>query len=373
MELTHKKIAALKYNKARSKNQQQILWDRKIPGFGARIYPSGKKKYVIFYYTKGKRRCETIANCNVMSVEMARDEAKRILLRHNHMQTETSLITFKTLSNKYFNLHAKKHHKTWLKNERRVEKYLIPIIGHMPAKAITGLDFVKIHSDISFHAPYQANRVIEIASSIYSRAIRWGVLDYNPAKAVDHNRERKRDRFVLKSEMPRLVAALEEESNKAAVNAIKLLLFTGMRKNEILCAKWQDVNFDKKTLFVKDTKSGRPLHQPLIGPAIELLKSIEPLPENPYIIPGAIKGKHLVNLDKPWYRIRTKAGLEDVQIHDLRRTVGSWLAQSGYSLNLIGQVLNHSSVQSTQVYSRFTNDSLQEALETYGDELMEYG
>ena len=91
---------------------------------------------------------------------------------------------------------------------------------------------------------------------------------------------------------------------------------------------------------------------------------------NPYILPGKLAGSHLVNISKPWGRVRTAAGVADVRLHDLRRTVGSWLAQAGNSLHLIGRVLNHTNQSTTAVYARFGEDSVRTALEQHGARIM---
>ena len=121
---------------------------------------------------------------------------------------------------------------------------------------------------------------------------------------------------------------------------------TGARKTELLKAQWADVNWTRAELRLPDTKAGRVHYIPLSPPAVALLRDLPQAEGNPYILPGKLPGAHLVNISKPWGRVRTAAGVEDVRLHDLRRTVGSWLAQSGNSLHLIGRVLNHSN-QST--------------------------
>jgi hypothetical protein len=103
------------------------------------------------------------------------------------------------------------------------------------------------------------------------------------------------------------------------------------------------------------------------------LAFIEQIPRqagNPFIFCGRKPGKHLVNVAKAWARIRSRGGCEDVWIHDLRRTVGSWLATSGVPLNLIGAVLNHADSETTAVYARLADDSTRSVLEEHGDRLM---
>jgi integrase len=127
------------------------------------------------------------------------------------------------------------------------------------------------------------------------------------------------------------------------------------------------VDFDRKVLRLPQTKADRPHEIPLSGPAVAVLQRIVRYTDNPYVFPGSKKGEHLVNITKPWYRVREAAGVEDVRLHDLRRTVGSWLASAGNSLPLIGKVLNHSSVQTTAVYARLAQDQARDALERLGD------
>ena len=105
-------------------------------------------------------------------------------------------------------------------------------------------------------------------------------------------------------------------------------------------------------------------------PAVEILDSIPRQEGNPYIIPGKVPGAHLVNIDKPWRRIRKAAGLEDVRLHDLRRSVGSWLASAGHSLLLIGKLLNHSNASTTQIYAHLSQDPLKQAMEEHGEKII---
>jgi integrase len=118
------------------------------------------------------------------------------------------------------------------------------------------------------------------------------------------------------------------------------------------------------------TKAGRVHYVPLSAPAMTILRELPRLGDNPYILPGHIHGRPIVNINRPWRRIRKAAGVEDVRLHDLRRTVGSWLAQSGNSLHLIGRVLNHSNQSTTAIYARFGQDHVRQALEEHAARLM---
>jgi integrase len=201
----------------------------------------------------------------------------------------------------------------------------------------------------------------------------WGFLadeSANPARRIDHYKEHKRDRWVTPQELPRLIQAIEQETNRYARIALWLYLLTALRKSELLALRWDDVDVVRRELRLPDTKSGRAHYLPLSEAALAILRRAPRLPGNPYVLPGHVPGQHLVNISKPWRRVRKAAGIEDVRLHDLRRTVGSWLAQAGNSLHLIGRVLNHASPATTAIYARFAQDQVRHALEEHGKRVM---
>lgn len=126
----------------------------------------------------------------------------------------------------------------------------------------------------------------------------------------------------------------------------------------------------RKELRLEDPKAGKTQFIQLNEPAFALLTELPAIDGNPYIFPGRKVGRPLVNIDKTWWRIRKEAKLEDVWLHDLRRTVGSWLANSGKSLHLIGRVLRHSKASTTEIYAQIAEDSTREDLEAHGKHIM---
>jgi Phage integrase family len=184
----------------------------------------------------------------------------------------------------------------------------------------------------------------------------WGLVArevLNPAVGIQHFPSEKRRRYVTLTEMPRLAAALDAEANDYAAHAIWLLLLTGCRRNEILGAKWSDIDWERRTLYIGKTKNGEALLAPLSHAAISRLKLIPRQEGNDYIICGALPGQRLAYIDSAWRRIVGRAKLKDLRIHDLRRTVGSWLVQDGASLHLVGAVLNHKDPKTTAGYAYF--------------------
>jgi integrase len=213
-----------------------------------------------------------------------------------------------------------------------------------------------------------ANRVMKILSAMLTKAEKWGVVPAgtpNPAKGISFFRELPRDRYVTPEELPALIEAIEQEDAYAR-SAFWLYLLTGFRKTELLSATWSQVDFENRQFILPDSKGGRPHYLPLTVEAMAILEGIPRLQGNPHIFPGLKEGAHLVDLKKPWIRIRKRAGLEDVHIHDLRHTIASWLVQAGNSLYLVGKILNHKDLRTTERYARFAQDNLRDALESTG-------
>ena len=186
-------------------------------------------------------------------------------------------------------------------------------------------------------------------------------------------REKKRERYLSDEEMVRLAGVLAEAERAGTdwpevIASIKLLIFTGCRLSEILTLRWDWVNFERKCLELPDSKTGAKLVH-LSDPAVEVLNNIRRREANPHVIPGTKAGAHLVNLEKPWRRIRRRAGLEDLRLHDLRHTYASIAAGLGEGLPIIGRLLGHTQPATTARYAHLAADPLKAANERVGGAL----
>lgn len=378
MKLTKRAIDDLTHNGT----GQDIRWDDELPGFGVRIFPSGAKSFVLSYRVAGRKHIMTVSGYGRYTVDEARKLARKHLVmidegrdpleaRKKDAQGET----VKDLCAAYIERHAKPHKHSWPKDQSRIDNHLLPAWGSRKAKSITGADVAALHSTIGRDAPYEANRTLALISKMFELARHpYGFVPndhINPARGIKRFPEQKRDRWINPEELPRLAQAIDLEPNIYVRMALWLYLLTGVRKGELLSAKWTDIDWNREELRLGETKTGRVHYVPLSAAAIAILRDLPRLEGNPYILPGHIHGRPLVNINKPWTRIRKAAGVEDIRLHDLRRTVGSWLAQSGNSLHLIGRVLNHSNQSTTAVYARFGQDHVRQALEEHATKLMD--
>lgn len=362
-------------------NRRFVLWDDDLPGFGLRIYPSGKKAFVLSYRSKGRKRLLSLGSYGFLTVDQAKREARIKLGLVSQgfdpladKQRLSQMGTVKELCETYLDRHAKIHKKTWREDERRIRKHLIPALGAHKVASLSPMDVSQVHSAIGKRSIYEANRTMEVLRSAIEKGKFWGFIEshaLNPASRIQRFKEKKRDRWLTPVELPRVAIAIAEEENIYVRSAIWLYLLTGIRKSELLKATWADINWERRELRLLDTKAGNCHYVPMSSAAMTILSRIPRLADNPFIIPGKKPGARMIGITRPWIRIRNRAKVTDVRLHDLRRTVGSWLAQEGASLHLIGRVLNHASSETTRVYARFGQDHVRTALEDHGQRMLD--
>jgi integrase len=213
----------------------------------------------------------------------------------------------------------------------------------------------------------EANRAVELLRAVFNHAsqlVKWN--GANPAEKIDKYQERSRDRTLSEDEVGRLNQALMAEPNPYWRAYFPLCLMLGTRKSELLGARWEDIDLGRRTLTIPSTKAGRSLLLPVPGPAMNLLVSLPSYRTSDWVFPGEGRTGHLVEPKKAWARICERAGIKDRRgtwIHDLRRTIGSWLKDKGHDTALIGRVLNHADPASTAVYARLSAEPIRAALE----------
>ena len=352
-----------------------FLWDTEIPGFGVKVTPGGKRVYVLQYtFGDRTRRC-TIGKHGVdVTADEARQEARRLRGRvagGHDPAGETAIAravpTLDVFAERYLVEHAavKKKASSTAEDQRNLRNHVLPALGRRRVTEIARTDVAKLHSAMK-DRPGAANRCLALLSKMFNLAEKWGYRPdgTNPTRHIEKYPERKVERFLSEAELARLgevlVEAEQAGKHPSVIAAIRLLIFTGCRRNEVLTLKWEHVDFDRGCLWLSDSKTGAQM-VPLGAPAIELLSAHPRADGNPYVLPGALPGKHYVGLEKAWRRLRGQADLRDVRLHDLRHSFASTGAGSGESLVLIGSLLGHRSTATTARYAHLSSDPLRAA------------
>ena len=187
--------------------------------------------------------------------------------------------------------------------------------------------------------------------------------------------EEPRERFLTQDEFARLGSVLDEieregSETRSAVAAIRLLMMTGCRRSEIQTLRWEHVDLEAGEMHLLETKTGARV-VPLAPSAVVVLAALPRDQENPWVIVGKKPGSHLTDLNHPWWRIRARAGLHGVRIHDLRHSFASRAVQLGESLPMIGKLLGHTQVQTTARSAHLARDTVKTSASRVGDSIGE--
>lgn len=213
-------------------------------------------------------------------------------------------------------------------------------------------------------APATVVKLRAIFSRSFELGARWGVAgcDKNPVRAVESKPvNNARERYVTADEASRLVEAAGRSRNPQLAGIVTLLLLTGMRVSELLSARWEHVDLDRRSLFVPMSKTGRSRHVPLAQAALDVLAT---MPRGEWLFPNpADASKHLTTIKTGWHTARDAAGLPGLRIHDLRHSAASFMVNSGVDLFAVGKVLGHANVASTSRYAHLNNTTLLAAVE----------
>jgi integrase len=356
-----------------------MIWDAEIRGFGVRCQRRDRV-YMVKYRSLGRQRWYTIGkHGSPWTPDLARREAKRILGLvaegkdpADKKKKDRSAPTISALADRFLEEHveAKSKDRTHTEYKRLIERIVKPELGRLKVDDVRPSDIEKLH--LKFRAtPYQANRLVALLSKMFNWSGRRG--ERNPCVGVERFAEQKRRRYLSSAELARLGGALAQAevqklTSPYVVAAIRLLVFTGARLTEILTLPWDHVDLERGFLNLADSKTGAKTIY-LNAAARRLLATLPRLEGNPFVVPGERQGKHLVNMEKPWRRIRELAEIPDLRLHDLRHSFASIGAGVGLGLPVIGALLGHAQAATTARYAHLASDPLQQAADLIGERL----
>lgn len=409
--------------------------DTKVSGLELRVTSKGTKTFSCQRWVKASARPEriTLGRYPNMTIEQARKQALHISGAiadgENPAEVRRQLKgepTLNELFSDYLRRHSQLVKRSWREDERVFHKYVSPTLGGRKLSALNRRDFVALHATISRTAPIQANRVLALCSSLFGWAEDVGLWDSsNPAAGIKKNREKKRDRFLQPSELPRFFQALAAEPSDTVRDFFLACLLTGARRSNVLAMRWEEFELAEGVWRIPDTKNGEPQLVTLPTQLVTVLNERRAHTTGAWVFPGTGKTGHFTEPRKGWERILTRAqalgivkalaeveswseqriqdmtekalfqptdiiqgcavalgkhdmtpeqfSLSDLRIHDLRRTLGSWQAKHGASLAIIGKSLNHKSVQATAIYARLDIDPVRDSVTRAVDNLLAAG
>ena len=287
---------------------------------------------------------------------------------------ETGEPTLAEIAERYLSEHVAVRCKpsTAAQYRMAIEKHILPVLGDLPVSSV-GLGHV---ADLQYKLgdrPAAANLAVSTLSRLIEQAADWGAVPdgNNPCRFARKRKVRRRERFLTDVEFRRLGRALnslesERRISAHAAAAIRLLMLTGCRRNEILTLRWEDVHPEAGELRLRDSKTG-PRAVALSPAAANVLAGLPRICGNPWVIPGGRPGMHLSGIFWQWRRVRARAGLGDVRLHDLRHSYASRALALGESLPTIARLLGHARIQTTARYAHLARDAVKEAAARVAD------
>lgn len=345
--------------------------DTKVSGLVLRVSSTGAKTFYVYKWfgAIGKPLAHPIGPFPTVSIEKAREIAAARILEmrggKNPNAAKKALrdeMTLEELFEYCLENHFKVHNRSWKEYENIFRRYLLKL-AKRPLSAITRDEIHTLHARIGRdNGIYSANRTLALLSILFNKARLRGFEKGNPVQGIKKFRERSRERFLEAHELPAFLRAVADEENQTVRDYVYISLLTGARKTNVLSMRWKDVNLKSKIWEISETKNGTSQRVPLVSEAVRIL-SERAGNGSEFVFPSETGQSYFSDPKKGWSRILERAGIENLRMHDLRRSLGSWQAATGANLSVIGKTLNHKTVSTTAIYARLNIDPVREAVE----------
>ena len=358
-----------------SKSKQEFN-DIQMIGFFLEVRKNGKKTY--FLRTKnsnGKRVCVKVGDAKIIKLEDARAKAIKLKRKVESQVDNFTLeaedseqrMTLVEFYNDHYLPYIKMHIKSYETNISVFKNHILPAFGLKNMVEIKKSEIITLHSNMVQKkklAPATANKVLIFISHAFNVAMQLEIkgIEVNPASKIKpYLLNNARERYLTKEEAARLIEVINQtQQNIHLKYIIPMLILTGARRGEVLKAKHEDFNLNQLCWTIPTSKSGKKRVLPITPQLLELYKSI-PKDDTPYLFASAKSKKPYVTIYVSWNSARTRAGLKDLRMHDLRHSFASALVNNGRSLYEVQTLLGHSTSKMTQRYAHLSNENLMKA------------
>ena len=346
-------------------------WDTKKTGLAVRVASTGVKTFCVLRKAGGKLERVTIGKFPAVTIEQARDKADEVnaLIAkgenpNDQRRRDRGEMTFAKFWLEYMEQFSKVHKKprTIQEDEKTYKNYLFTLATRKLSK-ITKEDCKALHREIAKRTSgATANRAIAVLSGALGFAQDEGYLTDNPARAVKRFKEIARDRYIQSDEMMPFWQALLDEPNRDFADFFMICLLTGQRRADVLAMRWNQISLERKEWRIPDPKDGEPLTVPLVVEVVSLLQARQ-AKSSEWVFPGEGKTGHLAEPKTAWKRILERAGIADLRIHDLRRTLGSNMAAAGVNTITTARAMGHKTLSMALRYQQLGTDPRRAAIE----------
>ncbi len=350
-----------------------LLRDDKVTGLCLRVTSGGSRSFTYDGRLHGQMYRKTFGPYGEggWNVAQARKAAQALRGAQGAPKSTRGEPTLRELYDRFMEDHARPHLKSWSEYESLYKHTFPKVWLGMKASAIDPSDVVRWHKKLGReNGEYRANRAMALLSAIYGKARAWKLITCeSPTKDIEKFREAVRKRRVSVDELRRLNDALIAETDPYWKAYFPLLLYLGARRSELLKLRWENVHLDESLLVLVDTKSGEDVELPLPPAAQAIFESL-PSRGTEWVFPAERGGSgYRTEPKKAWQRIKARAGVENLRIHDLRHVVGTRLGDLGFAETTIAATLGHRNVATTRRYVHPGRSTVRAALAANAAEL----
>ena len=337
-------------------------------------FSGGKTWYLRYTDSRSRQKQYRICRYGELTVEQVRKQylllKSKVVLGGDpstEKQEQRSVPTYAELAEQHYT-YCKSYLKRPQNTEAVLRLHLLPKWGKMRLDEIKSQDIAAWFSE-KLAAGFQPSTVEKMRVTMnrsYELAAKWGLPggQYNPVRHVPRRKfNNMRERFLTSKEAEMLLAAASVSENTQLVHIVGLLLATGSRKSELFHAKWQNIDLERRSWYIPDTKTGKPRHVPLSNTAMDIIQQLPRWEGCPWLIPNPATLQPFDNIKRSWETARTLANLPGFRLHDLRHSAASFMVNAGIDLFAVGRVLGHSNHASTMRYSHLSGDTLRLAVE----------
>jgi integrase len=350
------------------------VFDKGCKNLVLEVSSTGRKTYYFRYKdSHGVTRQPKLSDANSITLKQARtlsDQSRnRLAMGEDPFEQKKSakqVPTFAQFIDEQYLPHVKTYKRSWETDVSLLKTHLLPRFSKRYLDQITRQDIVKMHHErkASGAAAGSANRLVVMMRFIFNLALRWEVpgVKENPTKNVPLMPENnKRERYLSSDEARVLYESVCKSENQMLKFIVPMLILTGARKREVLDAKWEDFDLDRRLWRIPTTKLGKPRHVPISDGVMSLLGSAPRVYAVDHVFANPATGKPYVTIFASWNTARIRAGMPEVRIHDLRHSFASLLINAGRSLYEVQKILGHTQVKTTQRYAHLAPQTLLDA------------
>lgn len=363
------------------KGKREVYYDTKVPHLALRVSDKGTKTFMIYRWVDGRALKRTLGRFPQISIEQARKLAEQTNFQLTQgidpleeKREAREELTLSELFEHYMNGYARGRCTTADDMEKNFERYF----GHWNRRKLSSISKMDVQRQINKLAEdnhfHRANRAHDTIRAVFEWGIKKGLFaGPNPCVGIDRFKTESRERFIKPEELVSFFQSLAEETNETIRDYLFISILTGARQANVLAMRWDEVDLNRGSWRIPKTKNKESHTVPLTPFAVSILQSRLRKNKGVWVFPGKKPGSHLQEPKATWRKVVKRAGLADLRVHDLRRTLGSYMAMGNQSLQIIGKALGHKSHTSTLIYARLADDPVRQGMYKAQQEMLEVG